>query len=121
MIWFETGGSGHSYAVAYPSIGMHAVSSDAESFQRPCIYMQLDTALPPDDGDDDMEPSVPEIRIVPADPAARELPFLSFSATTVNTTDNAALPATCTSAIHRATQCQSQFCSADGIIPPCTA
>lgn len=75
VIWFGNGGSGHSYAVPYPSIGMHAVSSDAEAFQRPCIYMQIDLDGPAPGGDDDEEDLAPELRLVPADAAAREQPL----------------------------------------------
>jgi len=74
VIWFENGGAGHCYAVPYPSIGMHAVSSDAESFQRPCIYMQIDLDGPCTEGDgSDDEDMAPELRLVPADASARTL------------------------------------------------
>lgn len=76
VIWFENGGSGHSFAVPYPSIGMHAVSSDAEAFQRPCIYMQIDLDGPAPEGDDDDEEALaPEMRLVPADAAALDAIF----------------------------------------------
>lgn len=43
-MWLPAGGSagGGALACRYPQIVMHAVATDAGSFGRPCVYLQLD-------------------------------------------------------------------------------
>lgn len=65
----------HGYTVAFPAISMHAVATDAESFNKPCLYLQLDTGeQDEDDGEEEEEAvaTVAELRLIPADPGTRE-------------------------------------------------
>jgi hypothetical protein len=78
--------------VDFTTISMHAVATDAESFNKPCLYLQLDSGADEeegglgqqgasDSGSEDgeeggsaAEPLLPELRVIPADAAQREPP-----------------------------------------------
>lgn len=61
---------------------MHAVATDAESFNRPCLYLQLDQEEgeqqqqeEDEEGEEgNAEQPLPELRLIPADDATRECP-----------------------------------------------
>jgi nucleotide-sensitive chloride channel 1A len=65
---------------------MHAIATDPESVHRPCMYLQLDQEVSDDGGsggeDEDGSPArpLPELRLVPADPAALDLLFAALCA-----------------------------------------
>lgn len=40
MVWLQDGVD-KGYAIDIPSIGMHAVARDKESFDRPCLLCQV--------------------------------------------------------------------------------
>ena len=62
---------------------MHAVATDPESVDKPCLYVQLDTEEPvhilDEDDDEDAEaPVFPELRFIPTDPTILDAIFDSF-------------------------------------------
>ena len=64
---------------------MHAVATDPESVDKPCLYVQLDTDFQQehdqdeDDNDNEDEKNVvPELRLIPADADALDDIFLAF-------------------------------------------
>jgi chloride channel, nucleotide-sensitive, 1A len=63
---------------------MHAVATDPDSVDKPCLYVQLDTELPETTLDDDdeedaeEEPVFPELRFIPTNPAILDAIFDSF-------------------------------------------
>jgi len=61
-------------ALTYRQVVMHAVATDAASFSRPCVYLQLDAG---DEGmmeeeEDEAPGPAPELRMVPADASQGE-------------------------------------------------
>lgn len=64
---------------------MHAIATDPDSVDKPCLYVQLDVEEPEttldagdDDGEDAEGPVFPELRFVPTDPATLDDIFDSF-------------------------------------------
>lgn len=60
---------------------MHAVATDPDTVDRPCLYVQLDTEESEidEDEDEDAEGSpFPELRFVPSDPSTLDAIFQSF-------------------------------------------
>jgi nucleotide-sensitive chloride channel 1A len=63
---------------------MHAVATDPDTVDKPCLYVQLDSeqpehALDDDASDEDAEaPVIPELRFIPPDPAILDAIFDSF-------------------------------------------
>ena len=62
---------------------MHAVATDPDSVDKPCLYVQLDVeepeiALDEDDDEDAEGPVFPELRLIPTDPATLDAIFDSF-------------------------------------------
>jgi nucleotide-sensitive chloride channel 1A len=95
IFWLSAADPALGYSVDFPTISMHAVATDAESFNKPCLYLQLDSGADEeegglgqqgasDSGSEDgeegegsaAEPLLPELRIIPADAAQRESPRL---------------------------------------------
>jgi nucleotide-sensitive chloride channel 1A len=62
----------------YPQIVMHAISRDASSFQKPCIYLQLDDGsedmdVAEEDEDEEQEEAHSEVRLMPSDESKSKL------------------------------------------------
>jgi nucleotide-sensitive chloride channel 1A len=64
---------------------MHAVATDPDSVDKPCLYVQLDVEEPEttleggyDDDEDAEGPVFPEFRLIPTDPATLDVIFDSF-------------------------------------------
>ena len=92
VFWLSAADPALGYSVDFPTISMHAVATDAESFNKPCLYLQLDSGAEDDeglgqlggsdsgseDGEEEgssgAEPLLPELRLIPADAAQRERP-----------------------------------------------
>jgi len=62
---------GNDLALDYPSIVLHAVCTDPETFPQPCIYCQVE-----DSGD---ESNMEELRFVPKDPNQVQVIFSEMS------------------------------------------
>lgn len=66
------------FAITYPQIVMHAISRNAESFPKPCIYLQLDEGsedmIDEEEAEDTDIPSA-EAQLVPDDPSLVEEMF----------------------------------------------
>eukprot|EP00931_Biecheleriopsis_adriatica_P000272 TRINITY_DN10029_c0_g1_i1.p1 TRINITY_DN10029_c0_g1~~TRINITY_DN10029_c0_g1_i1.p1 ORF type:complete len:203 (+),score=50.43 TRINITY_DN10029_c0_g1_i1:57-611(+) len=73
VVWL--GGPG--CAIDYPFITMHAVSRDKSAWPDPCLYCQLRSE--DDAADEEEDPSIPELRFVPAEPANLQQMFHVFS------------------------------------------
>ena len=86
VTWLNEEGQG--FLLEYPSISLHAVSRDLTSFPRPCLYVMVDGKLDmnedvissdDDDVTNDPEPSITEIRFVPANPDSLDAVFSAMS------------------------------------------
>lgn len=106
VVWVPDAASAASGApcvsLSYRQIVMHAVATDAASFARPCLYLQLDEGDEEGNGggaagggagageDEDEEgpsPPAPELRLVPADPAQGGVALLPNAGTRDEGTD----------------------------------
>jgi hypothetical protein len=78
LVWISSQEQSKAFAVGYKAIVVHAVSRDVESFDRACIYVQLDEEYGDEDGEgeDDAAGAVSELRFAPVDPDQRESPPL---------------------------------------------
>jgi len=56
VVWLHSTNPAQGFCIGFPSLTIHAICTDTDSFPQPCIYCQIDT------GDDD---SLSEIRYVP--------------------------------------------------------
>ena len=74
MVWLSARDPKCGYSCEFPAISLHAISSDTESFNRPCLYLQLDQGDEEDleEEDDEEEAPLPELRLIPADATQRE-------------------------------------------------
>jgi hypothetical protein len=86
IVWLPPAGAAAAaagFALRYPQIVMHAVSTDPTSFARPCVYLQLDEGSEDGggagsgsgdegEGEEGEEELGAEVRLVPADAAAGE-------------------------------------------------
>ncbi|KJE95614.1 hypothetical protein CAOG_06049 [Capsaspora owczarzaki ATCC 30864] len=94
LYWWNSA-AGEGLSVPYPSIAIHAISTDPASFSQPCIYLQTDGGddYENDDEDDDegdgdgadgnlrgvsWPPS--EVWLAPADPSSLQAIFEALSA-----------------------------------------
>ncbi|XP_071949494.1 methylosome subunit pICln-like [Antedon mediterranea] len=66
VLWMNEANIG--FHLEYPNISLHAVSRDVSTFPHECLYLMINTTnLEPDDGLEDSEDSISEIRFVPQD------------------------------------------------------
>ncbi len=89
VIWLSDQDASKGYFVDFTAISMHAVMSDPESVEKPCLYIQLDVGDDEEEfygaavgdgtangegeaGSEDDDLPVPELRLIPADPATCE-------------------------------------------------
>lgn len=87
VIWLSVSDPAKGFAVDFASISMHAVMSDPQSVERPCLYLQLDVGSDDEEGfeggeeDEEGEEGaeeqapaglLPELRLVPALAMQRE-------------------------------------------------
>ena len=75
-MWFSGSGS-EGYEVPFRSIVLHAVSRDTATSPQPCILAQVEGPAPgasAGEDDEDEEPACTQLRLVPADQAARAFP-----------------------------------------------
>ncbi len=75
-MWFS-GAGGEGYQVPFRSIVLHAVSRDSATSPQPCVLAQVEGPAPgasASEDDEDDEPACTQLRLVPADQAARALP-----------------------------------------------
>mmetsp|Transcript_42580 Transcript_42580/g.109006 ORF Transcript_42580/g.109006 Transcript_42580/m.109006 type:complete len:224 (-) Transcript_42580:473-1144(-) len=84
LLWTSNTDQSKAFSVGYKAIIVHAISRDVQSFDRPCIYVQLDEEYGDDQGDDDEEEgagesAVSELRLAPADPDHLEHIFQAMS------------------------------------------
>eukprot|EP00455_Lapot_gusevi_P047625 TRINITY_DN6467_c0_g1_i2.p1 TRINITY_DN6467_c0_g1~~TRINITY_DN6467_c0_g1_i2.p1 ORF type:complete len:203 (-),score=63.00 TRINITY_DN6467_c0_g1_i2:44-622(-) len=70
VIWLSSQDASKGFALDFPSISIHAVCRDPDSYPLPCIYCQLDL------GD---EEEINEVRFVPSDAETLDILFHSFS------------------------------------------
>ena len=73
LVWFSSAGT-EGYEVPFRSIVLHAVSRDASTSPQPCILAQVEGPAPgasSGEDEDDDEPACTQLRLVPADKAAR--------------------------------------------------
>jgi hypothetical protein len=75
-VWFPEARSASGFEVPFVSIILHAVSRDAAGAHRPCILAQVDGAAPgaPPEDEEEAEEACTQLRLVPADEAARASP-----------------------------------------------
>jgi len=85
IIWLSSIDNSLGFAADFASISMHAVATDPDSVDKPCLYVQLELEEPEiildgsDDDDEDAEvPVFPELRLIPTDPATLDDIFESF-------------------------------------------
>lgn len=81
LAWMPDAPGGQGFAIRYPDIVLHAVCRDADAYDAPCIFCQLNSG----DADDDMagdagDASASELRLVPANAAALDTIFEAMSA-----------------------------------------
>lgn len=73
LVWVSADTPASSLACSYRQISMHAVSRDASTCDKPCVYIQLDEGSDmmeeEEGGDDEAEEQTAELRLVPADDA----------------------------------------------------
>lgn len=79
LVWLNAQNPAASYAIDYPFVSLHAVSRDKASWPEPCLYCQLKTEEADENGDEEDEPTIPELRFVPAEPAHLQQVFTVFS------------------------------------------
>ena len=75
-MWFS-GAGGEGYQVPFRSIVLHTVSRDSATSPQPCVLAQVEGPAPganASEDDEDDEPACTQLRLVPADQAARTLP-----------------------------------------------
>lgn len=93
VIWLSASQQDLGYSCDFPTIAMHAVATDAESSQRPCLYLQLDngcddggafglggggsassgnSASGSEDSEAEADELLPELRLIPAEESQRE-------------------------------------------------
>ena len=93
IIWLSSADPRRGYACDFPTISMHAVAAPSDDGDKPCLYLQLasgDDAMgmmggvggqqggegsgddEGSEGDDELLPPLPELRLVPADADQRE-------------------------------------------------
>jgi hypothetical protein len=82
IIWLSAANAASGYATDFASIAMHAVATDPETVESPCLYVQLDLGDGEgDDRDEDEEGDddpVQEFSLIPADGADLEALFTAF-------------------------------------------
>ena len=85
IIWLNSSDTAVGYSAEFATITMHAVATDPETVDRPCLYVQLDSEEEPEidddeeeeDGDGDGSP-FPELRFIPSDPSTLDAIFQAF-------------------------------------------
>ncbi|KAL4860258.1 Chloride conductance regulatory protein ICln [Chlorella vulgaris] len=99
IIWLSAAQQDLGYSCDFPTIAMHAVATDAESSQRPCLYLQLDngcddggafglgsggsassgnSASGSEDSEEEADDLLPELRLIPAEESQLEALFQAF-------------------------------------------
>jgi|APGre2960657444_1045066.scaffolds.fasta_scaffold00700_2 hypothetical protein len=80
LVWFPDSGAA-GVDVPFQRIIMHAIARDAAACPRPCIFAQVEGATveasqadEEEEEEEDDEPRSTELRLVPADEAARVCP-----------------------------------------------
>ncbi|XP_076435597.1 methylosome subunit pICln-like [Babylonia areolata] len=91
VAWQKEGGEG--FVLQYPAISCHAISRDLNAFPQECLYVMVDGKLPGEEcaseeeeeeeeggeGDNDSEPDLSEVRLIPADKNMLEPMFTAMS------------------------------------------
>lgn len=73
ILWLSSEYASLGYTIDFTSISMHAISTDPESFDKPCIYIQLDLEESAEDiyqneateENEDNDDILPELRLIP--------------------------------------------------------
>lgn len=76
LVWFPASG-GEGYEVPFRAIVLHAVSRDTSTSPLPCILAQVEGPAPggsAGEDEEDDEGACTQLRLVPADQAARACP-----------------------------------------------
>ena len=80
IIWLSSSDTAVGFAAEFAAISMHAVATDPDSVDRPCLYVQLD--IDDDAGQessDEVEGSpLPELRFTPVDSSTLDAIFQAF-------------------------------------------
>mmetsp|Transcript_120590 Transcript_120590/g.257531 ORF Transcript_120590/g.257531 Transcript_120590/m.257531 type:complete len:201 (+) Transcript_120590:68-670(+) len=79
IVWLGSPNTAIGYAFDYPFVTLHAVSRDKSAWPEPCLYCQLRSEDEENQGDDEEEPEIPEMRFVPADAGHLQNIFTVFS------------------------------------------
>lgn len=74
------------FSLEYPSIALHAISRDLNTYPQPCLYLMIDCKIDEDEGseisedsDDDETTAITEIRFIPDDNDALDSMFRAMS------------------------------------------
>merc|ERR1712118_78698 len=62
IIWLDVQNADHGFAMDYPFVTLHALSTDTSQFHSPCLYCQLKSEEAEETDDVDTQ----EVRFVPA-------------------------------------------------------
>ena len=77
VIWISQEDQSRGFAVGYRAIMVHAVSRDPEAYDKPCIFVQLDSDFDESiEEDEEVQEDAPEVvselRLAPTDPDQRK-------------------------------------------------
>lgn len=75
------------FSLEYPSIALHAISRDLNTYPQPCLYLMIDSKIDDEgsgmsgesDEDDDETTAITEIRFIPDDNSALDSMFRAMS------------------------------------------